>query len=261
MIDTHTHLYLNDSFPDGGMAAVDRAVKAGIEIMVLPAIDRESLEPLLSLNAARPNHTAIAIGLHPTEVEPNWREELCEILHFSADHNIVGIGETGIDLHWETKYLHRQMDAFGEQIQIAVDKKLPVIVHSRDAIDETAELIKSFGSCQPSFVFHSFTSGIRDAEKLLESAPDAYFGINGVITFKNAKELREAIERIDMGRIVVETDSPFLAPVPYRGQTNESSYIPYIIKTLAQIKNLPEEEVKRITTENALRLFPRLNHS
>lgn len=261
MIDTHTHLYLNDSFPDGGMAAVDRAVEAGIDMMVLPAIDRESVGPLLALNAARPENTAVAMGLHPTEAESDWRAELREILDRGADCNIVGIGETGIDLHWETRYLHRQMDAFGEQIQIAVDRELPVIVHSRDAIDETAEVIRSFGGSQPSFVFHSFTSGLGDAEKLLESAPDAFFGINGVVTFKNAKELREAVERIDMGRIVVETDSPFLAPVPYRGQTNESSYIPYIIKTVAQIKNLPEEEVKRITTENALRLFPRLNHS
>lgn len=258
MIDTHTHLYLADSFPDGGLSAVDNAVAAGVEMMVLPAIDRESVEPMLALHRHRPQHTAPALGLHPTEVEADWREELQDILNRFDEGKIVAIGETGIDLYWEKKHLTRQMDAFGEQIQTALDRNLPVIVHSRDATAETAEVIKNFGYNLPGIVFHSFTSGIREAEMLLEVAPEAFFGINGVVTFKNAKPLQEAVKRLDMARIVTETDSPFLAPVPHRGQTNCSAYIPHVITAISGLKEMPEEAVKIATTANARRLFPLL---
>lgn len=255
MIDTHTHLYMEDSFPDGGEAAVSRAMEAGVQMMVLPAVDRESVGPMLALHSRFPEHTALAMGLHPTEAEADWRDELAEILDRSKDYPLVAIGETGIDLYWEKKYLTRQMDAFGEQIQIALDRNLPVIVHSRDAVDETVEVVRSFGSKLPPIVFHSFTAGPAEAERYLEFAPEAFFGINGVVTFKNAAPLRDAIEYLPMERIVTETDSPFLAPVPFRGKTNESSYLPYIIKAIAAVKHMPEETVETLTVENAKRLF------
>lgn len=258
MIDTHTHLYIADSFPDGGKAAVARAVGCGVEMMVLPAIDRESVAPLLALHEECPANTAIALGLHPTEVEADWRDELRDILDRGENLEPVAIGETGIDLYWEKKYLSRQMDAFGEQIQIAIERQLPVIVHSRDAFDETIEIVKSFGSNLPVMVFHSFTAGLKEAERLLEHAPDSFLGINGVITFKNATPLREAVASLDIDRIVTETDSPFLTPVPFRGKTNESSYIPYVVKAIADAKQLPEEVVRTRTTQNALRLYPSL---
>lgn len=256
MIDTHTHLYMAESFPDGGEAAVDRAVEAGIDMMVLPGVDRESVEPIMSLHARRPEVTAVALGLHPTEVEADWKEELAEIMGHADRARLVAIGETGIDLHWDTKHLVRQMDAFGEQLQIAADRNLPVIVHSRDAVQPTAEVIRAFGSGLPDLVFHSFTAGRPEAECLLEAAPDAFFGINGVITFKNAALLREAVSALDMDRILTETDAPFLAPVPFRGSTNESAYIPYILKAIASLKNITEEEAEKRTVENAWRLFP-----
>lgn len=256
MIDTHTHLYMAESFPDGGKEAVERAVEAGVEMMVLPGVDIESVEPILSLHEAAPVHTAVALGLHPTEVEADWREELREILDRGSDTQLVAIGETGVDLHWETRYLTRQMDAFGEQIQIALERGLPVIVHSRDAVEATAEVVRSFGGKLPPMVFHSFTSGPEDAGRLLEAAPDAYFGINGVITFKNAGPLREAVKEMDLRRLLTETDAPFLAPVPHRGSTNESSYIPLIVNAISQIKGLEPDEVKRITTENAYSFYP-----
>ena len=250
---------MSDSFPDGGKAAVERAVEAGVEMMVLPGVDRESVQPILDLYTAMPNNTAVALGLHPTEVEADWREELREILDRGQGIPLVAIGETGVDLHWEKRYLTRQMDAFGEQIQTARELGLPVIVHSRDAVEETAEVLKAFGSQLPPLVFHSFTAGRPEAERLLEFAPEAFFGINGVITLKNAAPLREAVEMMEMERIVTETDAPFLAPVPHRGQTNESSFIPFITAAIAGVKKVPEEEVRKQTTANALRLYPMLN--
>ncbi|MCH5218144.1 MAG: TatD family hydrolase [Muribaculaceae bacterium] len=258
MIDTHTHLYMTDSFPDGGKAAVRHAMECGVDMMVLPGVDRESVAPIIELHRAFPSNTAVALGLHPTEVEADWRDELREIFEAEAELSLVGIGETGVDLHWEQKYLTRQMDAFGEQIQMALDRKLPVVVHSRDAFPETIEVVRSFGSNLPGMVFHSFTAGRPEAERLLEFAPDAFFGINGVVTFKNAAPLREAVEHLPLALIVTETDAPFLAPVPYRGQTNESAFIPHIVKAIAAAKGLSEEEVMAATTANALRLFPRL---
>ena len=257
MIDTHTHLYLADSFPDGGKAAVSRALDAGVDMMVLPAIDLESTAPLIALHKEFPDNTAVALGLHPTEVEADWREELKEILNYSEEVPVAAIGEIGIDLYWEKRYLVRQMDAFGEQIQIALDRNLPIIIHSRDALDETIEALKNF-SVLPGMVFHSFTAGQRDAERLLAVAPEAFFGINGVVTFKNAAPLRETVAFLDPNKIVTETDSPFLAPVPFRGKTNESSYIPYIVKTISEVKEASHEEIGRITAANAKRLFPSL---
>lgn len=256
MIDTHTHLYMTGSFPDGGETAVRNAIESGVSFMVLPAVDRESIEPMIALNRKFPINTGVALGLHPTEVKADWKDEIREILDHRAEVEIIGIGETGIDLYWDKKNLIRQMDAFGEQIQLARDLNLPLIIHSRDALNETREALLNFSDGLPSLVFHSFTAGIEEAEKLLETAPDAYFGINGVITFKNANPLREAVRFLNPDKIVTETDSPFLAPVPFRGKTNESLYIPYIISAIAAVKNIPEEEVQDITNENALRLFP-----
>ena len=258
MIDTHTHLYMADSFPDGGKAAVSRAMEAGGGLMVLPNVDRESVGPLLALHRECPRHTAVALGLHPTEVKADWRDELREILDRGEDVELVAIGEVGVDLHWDSRYILKQMDAFGEQIQLALDRNLPVIVHSRDALDETIEVIGSFSVRMPTFVFHSFTAGIKEAERILKVAPDAFFGINGVITFKNASPLREAVNSIGIERLVTETDAPYLAPVPHRGKTNESSYIPHIVKAIADVRGDSVENIMEITACNALKLFPSL---
>ena len=258
MIDTHTHIYMPDRFPDGGIAAVDRAVEAGVDMMILPAIDRESVDYMLTLHARRPQNTAVAFGLHPTEVGSDWKAEVEDIMGHTSNAEIVAIGEIGLDLYWEKKYLSRQMDAFGYQLQLAIDLGLPAIVHTRNALEETCEVMNFFRSGLPTLVFHSFTAGIPEAEMLLESAPDAFFGINGVCTFKNSIGLREAITRIDIKRIVTETDSPFLAPVPHRGKINESSFLPHIIKVISEVRKEDEKKVERITVENAHRLFPAL---
>lgn len=255
MIDTHTHLYLAEYFPDGGASAVRDAVSTGVEMMILPAIDIESAEPLLSLHREFPGNTACAAGLHPTEVESNWTNELSEILESFAGTPLVAIGEIGVDLHWDKTNLSLQLDAFGHQLDLARCLGIPAIIHSRDAIDETLHIIKSFGSDMPNMVFHSFTYGPREAERVLELAEGAMFGFNGVITFKNAGEVREAARIAGIDRIVAETDSPFLSPVPHRGQTNCSAFLPDVVGGISRALSLPYEEAVKLTTSNARSLF------
>lgn len=255
MIDTHTHLYLEEYFPDGGLTAVRDAINGGVEKMVLPSIDIESVAPLLHLHHAFPDNTACAAGLHPTEVTPGWTEELSEILETFAGTPLVAIGEIGIDLHWEKKYLTLQMDAFGHQLDLARCLGIPAIIHSRDAVDETLEIVRSFGADKPDMVFHSFTYGPREAERILEEAPEACFGFNGVVTFKNADDVREAARLVGLDRIVAETDSPFLAPVPHRGQTNCSAFLPDVVRGIASALDISFEEASHATTVRAKQLF------
>lgn len=255
MIDTHTHLYLREYFPDGGTSAVRDALQVGVEMMILPAIDIESVEPLLNLHQAFPHHTACAAGLHPTEVGDDWTAELSEILESFAGTPIIAIGEIGVDLHWENENLTQQMDAFGHQLDLARCLGIPAIIHSRDSIDQTIEIVRSMGNEKPRMVFHSFTYGPREAERILEEVSDAMFGFNGVITFKNAGDVREAARIVGLSRIVAETDSPFLAPVPHRGQTNCSSFLPDVVKGIAAALNITYDEALNATVLNSKSLF------
>lgn len=255
MIDTHTHLYLTEYFPDGGATAVREGLDAGVSMMILPAIDRESVAPMLRLHSRYPENTALAAGLHPTEVEKDWKEELEEILDGFNAQKIVAIGEIGVDLHWEKENILLQMDAFAAQLDLAREKGIPAIIHSRDAIDETLEIVKSFEREMPKLVFHSFTYTAREAERLLERAPEAFFGFNGVITFKNAEEVREAARFVGIDKIVSETDSPFLAPVPHRGSTNCSAFLPDVVRGISLALGMEFEATAQKTIDNANSLF------
>lgn len=253
MIDTHTHLYL-DEFENNGVDAVRRALDAGVSGMILPCVAQTSVRPMIALNSACPDCTWLAAGLHPTEVDSSWREHLEEIMRLTADLKIIAIGEVGMDLYWDKSYVREQSDALATQIDIANDRKLPMIIHCREAINETAEVFDSFDGNIPSAVFHSFTGGCEDVERL-RSTSDFYFGINGVVTFKNAHDLREALPVIGIDRILLETDSPYLAPMPFRGKRNESGYLLHIAMKVAEILGINIEEVKETTDRNALRLF------
>lgn len=258
MIDTHTHLYFREEFPDGGLDAVMRAVDAGVTQMVLPNVSLESAGPLLELYHKAPEGiTFPAAGFHPEDVDKDWKAKTDEVFAIFDGEPIVAVGEVGVDLYHDPTYKFEQMDAFGYQMQIAVDRGLPVIVHCRSALEEVLTVARGFSdSSRPKMLFHSFTSGKEDAEKIIKAVPDAMFGINGVVTFKNAPELREGVaEVIGTERIMLETDSPYLAPVPKRGRTNESSYLGYIRDKIAEIKGLSAAEIDRITTENARRFF------
>lgn len=262
MIDTHTHLYM-DSFskedPDGCSAAVDRALESGVELMVLPAVDRESAAEVAALHALRPSQTRTAMGLHPTEVGEDWREELDDIVDILSPTFPVAIGEVGIDLYWDDSNLALQKEAFIAQILLAEKLGLPVIIHCRDGLDVCLECIERAKAQSPSgkippLVFHSFTGSPDDVKRIREVC-DPYFGINGVVTFKNAGSLPDAVKEIGIDRLLLETDSPYLAPVPKRGRRNESSYLSFINSKIAEILGLSPQEADKATTRNAKNFY------
>ncbi|MDO4335887.1 MAG: TatD family hydrolase [Bacteroidales bacterium] len=262
MIDTHTHLYLTDyseEDPEGCAKAVDRAVEAGVGLMILPAVDRESCPLIADLHSRRPDTTFTAMGIHPTEVEEDWREELAEIVAALRPTRPVAIGEVGIDRHYGDGNLPLQKEAFIAQLLLAAEEKLPVIIHCRDAVEECCDCIVEARRLNgdrpfPTLVFHSFTGTPADVRRIREVC-DPYFGINGVVTFKNSGEVPQAVEEIGIGRIVLETDAPWLAPVPKRGRRNESAYIPFINDKIAEVLSLPADEVAATTTRNAKEIF------
>lgn len=252
MTDTHTHIYLEEY--DGDRAAVmERAKAAGVTRMVFPNVDVSTMEPMVALQADYPDCTRIAAGLHPTEVGEDWRSDMEKTLSLLAHPACVAVGEVGIDLYWDKTYRLEQMEAFGYQVREAARRDLPVIIHCREGLDETLEVLRGIDKL-PTLIFHSFTMG-PDAVKRIREVCDPYFGINGVVTFKNAGEVREAVREIGLERIVFETDSPYLAPTPHRGKRNESSYLPLICAKTAEVLGVTPEEVVSATDATATRLF------
>lgn len=253
MTDTHTHLYLPE-FADGGAEAVEEARRAGVGMMVLPNINAESVEPMLALHARFPECTRIAAGLHPTEHGDDWRPMVDDIFERLLPHAPVAIGEIGIDLYWDATHRHAQMDCFGYQLEQAFRLGLPAIIHCREGLAETLHVIGLLGANAPECVFHSFTGSAVDVE-LIRRTVDATFGINGVATFKNAAALREALPTIGLERIVLETDSPYLAPVPYRGKRNQSAYLPATAACVAAALGVGVRELEEATDARARALF------
>ncbi len=252
MIDTHTHLYL-DSFPEGGENVVSRAVEAGVSHLIMPNVDTTTIGSMMRLHHALPDVTSVAMGLHPTEVRDDWRQHVGEMETMLDAGGFVAVGEVGIDLYWDKTYAHLQKEAFREHLRIADRLDLPVIIHCREALPETLEVIAE-GAPKVRLVFHSFTGAPEDVERIREVC-DPMFGINGVVTFKNAEPLRTSLQEIGLDRLLLETDSPYLAPVPNRGKRNESAYLPYICRRVADTLGLTSEEVERATDHNAIQTF------
>lgn len=252
MIDTHTHIYM-DEFTDGGGDALQRALSAGVSHMVLPNVDASSICPMKALHSRFPDDTSIAIGLHPTEVGDGWEKIVDEMEIELESGGYVAIGEVGMDLYWDKTYRKEQMAAFARQLRIAEKHDLPVIIHCREALDETLEVI---GKVKPrvALIFHSFTGSVDDVRKIRRVC-DPMFGINGVVTFKNAQPLRDSLPEIGIERILLETDSPYLAPVPYRGKRNESSYLPAICAKISETLGIDQKETERQTDINAKTIF------
>lgn len=253
MIDTHTHIYLPE-FEEGGEEVARRAREAGVGHFVFPNIDWESVEPMLRLHEALHGESSVAMGLHPTEVDADWKSELREIERLMRDVEICAIGEVGLDLHWDSTYYKEQKEAFEWQLAIARERGLTLIIHCRDAMPQMLESIDTFRGELPQLLFHSFTGDAQEAADILGRG-DALFGINGVATFRNASSLRDAIKSIGVEKIVFETDSPYLAPVPYRGRRNESAYIMETLKSVSETLAIPPDEVERITDETASQIF------
>lgn len=257
MIDTHTHLYMPE-YADGldgiagQVAAVDRALALGVEMMILPNVDRSSIEPMKALHSERCDSTAICIGLHPTEVKDNWREEVDEMLYnLRSAKGYTAVGEIGLDLYWDKQYENEQMQAFEVQLAAAEELGFPVIIHCREALPQTLEVLQGRKSVEA--VFHSF-GGTDDDVDMVRRCGDYYFGINGIVTFKNSK-LRYTLPHIGLDRILTETDAPFLAPTPHRGRRNESAYLPLIVDSISDALSLTPNEVDIATTVNAKKLF------
>lgn len=258
MIDTHTHPYL-EQFEDGGAEAVERALAAGVTHMVLPNVDESSVRPILDLHSRYPEQTSVAIGLHPTEVNADWRPTLDRILEVfrcdpSAPH-IVAIGEVGMDLYWDKTFRKEQADAFAYQLRLAEEAGLPVIIHCREALEDTIAVIAEVKPTVP-LIFHSFTGSPEDVRRIREVC-DPWFGINGVVTYKNAQPLRDALPEIGLGRILLETDAPYLAPVPKRGRRNEPAYVTYVRDQVAATLGVTPAEVEAATEANAKEIFKR----
>ena len=252
-IDTHTHLYLPEFAPDPA-AAVDRAVDAGVGFMIFPNVDLSTVEPMKLLHSRRPEVTAMAMGLHPTEVNSDYRQALNQIeAELLADPTqYVAVGEIGIDLYWDKTFREEQMEVFRTQCRWAVDMDKPVIIHCREGLDETLEVLASLPE-PPRGVFHSFGGTPEDVERIRRTG-DFYFGINGIVTFKNSS-LRNTIKHIDPERLLLETDAPYLAPVPMRGKRNESAFMIHTAAHVADSLGMTPQRLASLTTDNAKNLF------
>lgn len=250
-IDTHTHLYLPD-FDTDRDEVVNRAVSSGISKMLLPSIDIQSVDQILSAVDRYPGICYPMIGLHPTSVKEDYLSQLEKLEYLFTKHKFIAVGEIGIDLHWDKTFLNDQLIAFRRQLAFASDNGLPVVIHSREAFPEVFSVLDEFKGKGLKGVFHAFSGNINDAEKVL--AIGFKLGIGGVVTFKNSG-LDKIVKEVGPEHIILETDSPYLAPVPYRGKRNESAYICIINKKLADIFGKSEEELASITYSNSTGLF------
>ena len=252
-IDTHTHLYLEE-FSPSPQEVVTRAIDAGVTKMIFPNVDLSTINPMKELASLFPQNIFMAMGLHPTEVNNSWENDLSLIeQEFNENRDkYIAIGEIGIDLYWDKTYKEQQMVVLKQQFQWAIDNNLPVIIHCREGLDEILEVLDSF-STKPMGVFHSFGGTNEDVERIRERG-DFYFGINGIVTFKNSK-LRKVLPSIGIDRILLETDAPYLSPVPHRGKRNESAYLIHTAAHIAQHLGVSLEKLALTTTANAKRLF------
>jgi len=251
LIDTHTHLYLPEFDADRD-EVVNRAAVNGISKMLLPNIDTNSVKQMLDLVSRYPGICFPMTGLHPTSVKEDYLSQLETLEKLITENKIIAIGEIGIDLYWDKTFLKEQIISFRRQIRFALQNKLPVVIHSRDAFPEVFSVLDEFNGEKLTGVFHAFTGNINDAEKALTMG--FKLGIGGIVTFKNSG-LDKIVKEAGPDNLILETDSPYLAPVPYRGKRNESSYICIINKKLAEIFNTSEEKMAEITYLNSVALF------
>lgn len=249
--DTHTHLY-DEAFDGEEDLAVARAVDAGVTIMILPDIDSKTRQPMLDLADRHQGTLFPCIGLHPTSVDALWQEEML-LMEKHLDRKIWAIGEIGMDCYWSREFIREQEEVLRIQLETAARMSLPVIIHSRESTELIINILKDCSHLGLRGVFHAF-SGSAETFRELQKTGDWYIGIGGVLTYRKAS-IAETVRQIPLERILLETDSPYLTPVPFRGKRNESSYIPYIATRLAELQGTDISEVAHTTTENARKLF------
>lgn len=253
MIDTHTHLYV-EAFDDDRDEVIQRAIAKGVDEFYLPAIDSTYTQRMLDLEKAYPGHIHLMMGLHPTHVKENVAEELKHVEQMLDQHPYIAVGEIGIDLYWDKSTLATQQKAFDQQIKWAKERELPIVIHCRDAFEEVFEILEENKGDDLFGIFHCFTGTLEDAQRAISY--NLKLGIGGVATFKNGK-IDQFLAQLPLSSLVVETDAPYLAPVPYRGKRNESAYISLVVNRLSDIYALPEEEVINATSLAANEVFKR----
>jgi TatD DNase family protein len=251
LIDTHTHLYVEE-FKEDINAVVERALAEGVEKFYLPAIDSSENVALLNLEKKFPNKMFAMTGLHPCSVKENFKEELLKIEQQLSEREFAAIGETGLDFYWDKTFSKQQFESLHTHARWAIEYKKPLVIHTRNAMQETIDLVKEYKGKNLFGIFHCFSGTLENAKEIIDAG--FLLGIGGVLTFKNSG-LAEVIKEVDLKYLVLETDYPYLAPVPFRGKRNESSYLKYIVEKLATIKNISTEEIALQTTENAERVF------
>lgn len=251
LIDTHAHLYL-DQFKEDRSAIMQRALNKGIDKIYLPNIDSSSIDDMLNLEKAYPANCFAMMGLHPCSVKEDYEKELDIVASWLKKRTFSAIGEIGIDMYWDTTFIEQQKDAFLRQIEWAKSLDRPIVIHSREATDIIIELLQGVIDEKLKGIFHCFTGTLEQAHTIIEMG--FLLGIGGVLTFKNAG-LDKTIREIELQHLVLETDAPYLSPVPFRGKRNETSYVFHVAQKLAEIKGIEIEKVADITTRNAQRIF------
>jgi TatD DNase family protein len=251
IIDTHCHIYLPEFDADRD-EVVKRSVSAGVQTILMPNIDSSSVASMLAVEKMFPEVCLPMMALHPTSVRENYRQELDEVEARLADHKYYGIGETGIDLYWDKTFINEQLVSFRRHLELAEEYALPVVIHARESLDVIIREIKSFGPGRVTGIFHAFPGNAEEARQVV--AMGFLIGIGGVITFRNSRQ-GEAATEAGINKIVIETDAPYLAPVPYRGKRNESSRLTLVIDKLSELLAISPAEVADKTTANAKALF------
>ncbi len=249
--DTHTHLY-SEAFDEDRDKVIQNAIDQGIERFFIPSIDSSYTKSMLDLEMLYPKNMFLMMGLHPTHVKENYKEELKHVELMLSKRHFYAIGEIGIDLYWDKTYLNEQQEAFKFQIHLAKKYGLPIVIHCRDSFDEIFEVLEDEKAEDLFGIFHCFTGTEEQAKRALSY--NMKLGIGGVVTFKNGK-IDTFLNKIDLNHIVLETDSPYLAPVPYRGKRNESVYLLQVLKKLSLIYDLDEKVIANITTQNSKEVF------
>jgi len=251
LIDTHSHLYLPE-FKDDIAAVIQRAQSLGVQQFYLPAINSECIDDMLLLEEQYPNICIAMMGLHPCYVKENVVEELAIVERWLAKRKFVAIGEIGLDFYWDETFATEQLHAFQTQMEWALHYHLPIVIHTRNAMQQTIDAVKPFAKKGLTGIFHCFSGSYESAKQIIDM--NFALGIGGVVTYKNAG-LPEVLQHIDLKHIVLETDAPYLSPVPHRGKRNESAYLEYIVAKLAAVKNCSVQEIAAITTANAIKIF------
>ena len=252
LFDTHTHIYLPE-FDDDRDAVVQRAFQNGVRRMMLPNVDVSTIDALHATLAAYPDTCIAAMGLHPTSVTENYRQDLDRTAAQLDAGTYYAIGEIGINLYWDKSFLAQQLDAFETQVRWASERDLPVIIHCREAFEPIIAVLRKLSALAPHGVFHSFSGSPADLQIVVDTG-DFFIGVNGIATFKNSS-LRDTVSAIPLDRLVLETDAPYLAPVPHRGKRNEPAFVRHTAEYIAAQRNIPLPELEAITYANACRLF------